>query len=101
MIRGIQVSEESLAEKLIRDLGPGGHFLNSRHTLKWFREEQFLPSTIIDRLTTSIWQEKGSKDSYQRAKEEVKRILSEHKSEDLPPDIERELDSMAEKWKKD
>jgi trimethylamine--corrinoid protein Co-methyltransferase len=101
MISGIRVSEESLAEKLITDLGPGGHFLNSRHTLKWFREEQFLPSTIIDRLTTSVWQEKGSKDSYQRAKEEVKRILSEHKPEDLPPDIERELDSMAEKWKKD
>jgi trimethylamine--corrinoid protein Co-methyltransferase len=101
MIRGIQISEESLAEKLIRDLGPGGHFLNSRHTLKWFKEEQFLPSIIIDRLTTSNWQQKGSKDTYQRAKDEVKRILSEHKPEALPPDMERELDTMAKKWKKD
>ena len=99
MIHGIQVSGESLAEGLIRNTGPGGHFLNSRHTLKWFRKEQFIPSIIIDRMTTSLWQEKGSKTTRQRAKEEVKRILSEHKPEALPPDIERELDGMAEKWK--
>ncbi|MFB0561544.1 MAG: trimethylamine methyltransferase family protein [Candidatus Lokiarchaeia archaeon] len=99
MIQGISVSEELLAEDLIRDMGPGGHFLNSRHTLKWFRKEQFIPSILIDRMTTSHWQEKGSKPTLQRAKEEVKRILSEHKPEALPPDIEKELDSIAEKWK--
>lgn len=101
MTRGVQVSEESLAEKLIRELDPGGSFLSSRHTLKWFKEEQFLPSIIIDRLTTSLWHEKGSKNSYQRAKDEVKRILSEHKPEALPPDMERELDTMSKRWKKD
>lgn len=101
MARGIQVSEETFAEKIIRELGPGGSFLGSRHTLKWFREEQFLPSIIIDRLTTSAWQEKGAKNVYQRAKEEVRRILSEHRPEALPPDMERELDNMAKKWKKD
>ncbi len=99
LIQGISVSEESLAEGLISDLGPGGHFLNSRHTLKWFRKEQFMPSILIDRLTTSLWQEKGSKTTYQRAKEEVKRILSKHEPEALPPDLERELDRVAEKWK--
>ncbi|MEM3564126.1 MAG: trimethylamine methyltransferase family protein [Candidatus Jordarchaeaceae archaeon] len=99
MIRGIQISEETLAEELIRNMGPGGHFLNSRHTLKWFRAEQFLPSALIDRLTTSLWQEKGSKNIYQKAREEVQRILSEHQPEALPPEIEKELDKMAEKWK--
>ncbi|MEM3586179.1 MAG: trimethylamine methyltransferase family protein [Candidatus Jordarchaeaceae archaeon] len=99
MARGFKVSEETLAEKLISELGPGGNFLRSRHTLKWFREEQFLPSIIIDRLTTSIWQEKGSKNAYQKAKDEVKRILSEHKPEMLPPDVEKELENMAKKWK--
>jgi trimethylamine--corrinoid protein Co-methyltransferase len=98
--RGIQVSEETLAEKLIREIGPGGSFLSSRHTLKWFKEEQFLTSTIIDRLTPSLWQDKGSKNAYQRAKDEVKRILSEHKPEALPPDVERELDNIAKKWKR-
>ncbi|MGQ9720416.1 MAG: trimethylamine methyltransferase family protein [Candidatus Jordarchaeum sp.] len=99
MIQGIQVSNESLAEGLIREIGPGGYFLNSRHTLKWFRKEQFIPSILIDRMTTSSWQNRGSKTTLQRAKEEVKRILAEHEPEALSPDIEKELESMAEKWR--
>ena len=50
-------------------------------------------------MTTSLWQERGSKTAYQRAREEVERILSTHEPEALPPDVERELDRMAEKWK--
>ncbi|MEX2704911.1 MAG: trimethylamine methyltransferase family protein [Candidatus Freyrarchaeum guaymaensis] len=99
LMRGIHISRESLAEELIGEVGPGGNFLNKRHTLKWFRKEQLLPSIVIDRMTTSLWQERGSKTAYQRAREEVERILSTHEPEALPPDVERELDRMAEKWK--
>jgi trimethylamine--corrinoid protein Co-methyltransferase len=71
---------------------PGGHYLNQKHTVKWFRREHFYPSPIIDRQNLRDWLKEGGKDILQRAKVEVRKILRKHKPQPLPPDIERELD---------
>lgn len=38
-----RVDEETLAEELIRSVGPGGSFLTEEHTSRLFREEMWLP----------------------------------------------------------
>jgi len=101
LARNLSVNEETLAFDLIKKVGPGGHFLSQKHTLKWFQTEEYIPSTVIDKASKSQWERTGAKDALQRAKEYVDKILKEHHPKPLPSDIERELDSfMAEVLKR-
>lgn len=93
--RGIDESDESLAVSLIEEIGSGGHYLTTRHTLDWFTKEQYMPSAIIDRMDRKAWKERGSKNSFQRAREAVQKILQEHRPEPLAPDVEKQLTGIG------
>jgi len=95
LVRGIQVNEETLALDVIEKVGPGGHFLGQKHTRKWFKIEEYMPSYVIDARSERDWLERGAKDIVQRAKERVDEVLREHEPEPLPPDVEKELDNIA------
>lgn len=92
--RGIQIDLDTLAEEVIKEVGPGGNFLKHKHTRDWFRKEQYLPK-ILDRRTRVAWIEKGSKDTVNRAREVIEKILKEHRPEPLPQDIEKALDEVV------
>jgi len=94
LARNISVNEETLAFDLIKKVGPGGHFLSQKHTLKWFQIEEYIPSTVIDKVSKSQWERTGAKDALERAKEYVDKILQKHFPKPLPSEIERELDSF-------
>jgi trimethylamine--corrinoid protein Co-methyltransferase len=94
LARNIDVNEETLAFNLIKEVGPGGHFLSKKHTLEWFQIEEYLPSTVIDRVSRPQWERTGSKDTLNRAKKYVDKTLSEHHPKPLSSDAERELDSF-------
>ncbi|MCK4497854.1 trimethylamine methyltransferase family protein [Candidatus Bathyarchaeota archaeon] len=96
LIDGVRVDDETLAIDLMRKVGPGGVYLSEKHTLEWFRKEQFMPSALIDRKEWRTWKNEGSKSTLQRAKEHVAKILKEHQPEPLPDDIRRDLDAAAE-----
>ncbi|RLG40761.1 MAG: hypothetical protein DRO05_05565 [Thermoproteota archaeon] len=44
-IRGIEVNDETLALDVIEKVGPGGHYLTQKHTLKHVMTEYYLPKT--------------------------------------------------------
>jgi len=94
LARDVSVNEETLAFDLIKKVGPGGHFLSQKHTLKWFQTEEYIPSTVIDKVSKSQWERTQAKDAMGRAKEYVDKILQEHHPKPLPSEIERELDSF-------
>jgi len=97
---GIHVDVETLADWLIEEVGPGGHFLKYKHTREWIRREYYIPK-LLDRSPILMWKKKGSKTLGIVAKEYVEKILKEHVVEPLPPDIEKELDkTMLEIAKK-
>ncbi|KUO51722.1 MAG: trimethylamine methyltransferase [Desulfitibacter sp. BRH_c19] len=52
--KGIEVNEETLATDLIKQIGPGGEFLTTQHTLKHHRSEYF-PAVISDRAAYDVW----------------------------------------------
>ncbi|MCR6692473.1 MAG: trimethylamine methyltransferase family protein [archaeon YNP-LCB-003-016] len=89
-LRGIEVNDETLAVDVIEEVGPGGHFLTKKHTLKHLKTEHFIP-TILNRQTRDLWEKCGSKDLRQVARERAKEILSKHQPEPLEPSIEKEL----------
>ncbi|MCK4393673.1 trimethylamine methyltransferase family protein [Candidatus Bipolaricaulota bacterium] len=92
-LEGISLDTETLALDLIDKVGPGGNFLSERHTVEFFRTEQFLPQ-ISDRQTRQAWEKKGSKTAAERAKEKAKEILQTHHPVPLPADIDRELQDI-------
>ena len=94
MIRGIEARGDRLGGDLYGDIYDGKHFLTSKETLRWFREEMYRPGTVIDRDTYDIWASQGKKSAWDRACEEVERITSSHAVEPLPDDSLKELMSI-------
>ncbi|MFH0965417.1 MAG: trimethylamine methyltransferase family protein [Planctomycetota bacterium] len=87
IVRGMRVDEETLALDLIHEVGPGGNFLMSQHTLDNFRREFFFP-ILADRTKRSDWVRDGSPTLGKRLHERVREILATHKTAPLEPKAE-------------
>jgi trimethylamine--corrinoid protein Co-methyltransferase len=90
IIKGVSVTDEKMALDIIDKVGPGGHFLNQKHTMKHIKEEHFLPK-LTDRDSHELWIEKGKRAIHEKARDEVKRILAEHEPLQLDSVMEKEL----------
>lgn len=97
LLKGIEFSEETLAAGLISEMGSFGDYLSTRHTLKWFKKEPYLPSDVIDRQNFEKWHEKGGRSAFDRAAEIVDEILKHPKASALTPEKNEALDSA---WRK-
>jgi len=92
--RGIEVNRDTLAVKIIKEVGPGGHYLDHEHTLRNFTEVNWFPK-LTNRRKWDSWMEAGGRDMRQRANEMARKILKEHHPQHLPEDVAREVDKMA------
>ena len=72
--RAFEVNEETLAVPVIKEVGHGGTFLPTEHTLRHFKDELYF-TKLADRTTYETWAATGKKDMLQRAKEKVAEIL--------------------------
>lgn len=72
--KGITVTQDTLAKDLIARTGPGGDFLQSSHTRRWFRQEHHMPGPIIDRLDRATWEANGRVEIFDRAKIELEKV---------------------------
>jgi len=100
MKKAITVNRETLAYDLMKRIGPGGHFLAEKHTLKWFQSEGHFCSPVIDKISKSKWESSGAKNALTRSREHVNKILSENHRKPLPADIEKDLDSFMSEFLK-
>jgi trimethylamine--corrinoid protein Co-methyltransferase len=100
IVKGIRIDEESLAVDIIKDVGPGGHFLSQKHTLKHLKEEILMP-TIFDRSSEVSWSKKGKKDVIDAARGRVKKILQEHQPHPLPNDVQQRLAELVKNAERD
>ncbi|MEI8216603.1 MAG: trimethylamine methyltransferase family protein [Eubacteriales bacterium] len=57
--RGVDLTPESLALELIDEVGPGGQYLQSMHTLKNFRKEHWIPE-FFNRKRYTAWSQDGA-----------------------------------------
>ena len=95
-IEGVEVNEETLALDLIDEVGPiPGFYLNTEHTRKWWKREQFLSKTS-DRLTYPEWREQGKKNTLNYARERMEEILATHKPTPLTPRQEADISNILE-----
>lgn len=77
-VRGIEVTDETIALDAYRRVGPGGNFLADPHTISWMRREHYLPK-LSDRQLRINWEKAGSPTVEEKAVAAAKRILKEHK----------------------
>lgn len=81
-VGGIEVSDEDLAVDVIQQVGAGGEFVSHEHTFRHFREQS--QNRLIDRRMRDAWLADDSKDMTERAYEEAKYLLENHKPDPLP-----------------
>ena len=95
LAKGIDDSMPSLGLEIIRKVGHNGNFLETDHTLYWFKKELYFPD-IIDRHTEDAWRKLGAKDMLQRARERVEELESMYTQSTLPDGIVQEIDSIMQ-----
>ena len=89
-VEGIRVDEETLAFDLLKEAGPGGHFVSSRHTRRHMRSEQYRPQ-LSNRENRDQWKIDGGKDASARATEKARKILDGANGSLLPKEIRKRL----------
>jgi trimethylamine--corrinoid protein Co-methyltransferase len=88
--RGLEFSEENLALDVLSQVGPGGTFVETRHTLKRARTAGFLP-TIADREMRHQWQAGGALDSQSRALQRIRDLLRRDNPAVFSPDVDARI----------
>jgi trimethylamine---corrinoid protein Co-methyltransferase len=92
-VRGIEVTEETLAVGVYRRVGPGGNFLADPHTVQWMRKEHYVPK-LSDRQLRINWEKSGKPCVEGKAKAFARKTLKEHKPLGLPREMNDQLRRM-------
>jgi trimethylamine--corrinoid protein Co-methyltransferase len=85
LLHGLEFDEADMALDVIRDVGPGGHFLAQKHTRKRIRDFR------LSRLLRQKGASGSLRDPRQVALEEFKRIDEAHRPQPLPKEVLVEL----------
>ena len=94
LLQGVQPYGGSLALEMIAKAGDKGDFLKLLETRKLFKQEQHLPTKVIERGSLNSWEQSGKKDTFARAKERVRELLSAYRRPEIPIEVEGELRSF-------
>lgn len=94
LLRGVEMRGETLATAMFAQTGLSGEFLKLKETRALFRQEQHLPSSVIDR--TARGSEPPS-DAFTRARARVDELVSMYQKPCLPEDVLRNFQSIVER----
>ena len=95
LVAGVEVTPETLAVDVVRDVGPGGDFLAHRHTARNVRKAQWRP-TIINRQGHVRWLEEGGLDLKEKARRKALRLLESHEPAPLPAELAARIDALVD-----
>jgi trimethylamine--corrinoid protein Co-methyltransferase len=93
--RGIAVTPETLAYKVIAKVGPGSNFLMEPHTVKRCRREFWQPA-LCDRSGLEAWRGSGRQDAVARARQRWQKLLEEHQDTPLDETTARQLQAFVD-----
>jgi trimethylamine---corrinoid protein Co-methyltransferase len=94
LLQGIGVDDESLAVDLIDQVGPGGAYLVSNHTLEHHHRELLTPPLIVRQSKEAV-ETDGFPDLPELAREKARQILAEHAASKLPEQVKSQLDKIV------
>lgn len=91
LVRGIEVNDETLSVDIIDEVCRGeGHYLATSQSLSLMNTEYYYPS-LGDRDRREQWEEAGSLDMRERARQRVRDILAEHEPRRIDVNIDKRI----------
>jgi trimethylamine--corrinoid protein Co-methyltransferase len=100
VMQPLAVDDASLGFEAIADVGPGGHFFGTAHTLERY-ETAFYRPLVSDWRNFEAWQADGAQTATQRANTIWKRLLAEAVPPAIDPAILDELDALVTRRKRE
>jgi trimethylamine--corrinoid protein Co-methyltransferase len=100
VLQPLIVDEGSLGFDAIAEVGPGGHFFGTAHTLERF-ETAFYTPMLSDWRNFETWQADGSRTATERANGVWKRVLAEAVPPPLDPAVAEALDAFVARRKRE
>ena len=97
LLAGIEAREETLALSVMRELGHRADYLTHPQTLRWFKEEFYIPSQVVDRGSLDAWERSGKHSAAQRAAARVEQLLKDYKPLALTDEMRAELRQITAK----
>ena len=87
---GLKFDDFKDAMDAVREVGPAGHFLGTKHTLDHFEKAFFMPS-IMDFNSYEQWNAEGAKDHDTRGREKAKAALANYQKPHMDEGIAEAL----------
>jgi trimethylamine--corrinoid protein Co-methyltransferase len=100
LLRGIDVTPETLAIDLIDKVGPEGQYLAEMHTLEFLRKGEHWEPQIFNRGSYENWQREGSLNIIEKAKKKADEIIQSHKPQNLKENIQAKLNDTIRNFEK-
>jgi trimethylamine--corrinoid protein Co-methyltransferase len=95
LVQGVDDTATPLALDVMREIGHAGNFLKSKHTRRYFRREDYIPTEVIDRDFRQTWFDKGALDINERAHRRAQELIAAYQPPHLNAELVRELDAIA------
>jgi trimethylamine--corrinoid protein Co-methyltransferase len=92
LLSEVDLSDDAFALDLIKELGPGGVYIDTMHTVEHMRSALSIPA-LSNRDSYDQWSRKGALSRVEAARLKTKEILETHQPPPLPDDARR---AMAE-----
>jgi trimethylamine--corrinoid protein Co-methyltransferase len=96
-LRRFEINDDTLALDVIHKVGPGGHFLDTKHTLTHFKKEIW-SRTLSD---TFILDPAATGSFIERAQAKVREILATHKAPPIEEAVDKEMRRIIEDAERD
>jgi len=91
MVRGIEVTDETLAVDVIHEVCNGeGHFLGHPQTLSRMNSEYLYPR-VADRGTRDSWEAAGAQDMRERARTRARELLRTQWPAHIPAEVDQKM----------
>ncbi len=95
IMRGIEISDDTLMLDLIDQIGPGGEFMSTKETARRCRTEIWNP-TLMDRKAWVNWEAAGSQTMNDRIQARLREILATHQPPPLPDGAAEQIEAILQ-----
>ena len=96
-LRRFEVNDDTLALDVIHKVGPGGHFLDTKHTLEHFKKEIWSRE-----LSDTFILDPAAKGSFiEKAQAKVREILETHRAPLIEESVDKEISRIIEDAERD
>ncbi|GAB4255648.1 MAG: glycine betaine--corrinoid protein methyltransferase [Deferrisomatales bacterium] len=100
LARELVVDDDALALEVIREVGPGGAFIEHEHTFERFRQELWQPA-LFERRQWEPWERDGARTARERALEQVREWMGPQPASPLPPQAQAQIDRIVAQAEQD